>query len=48
MAFCCFYLLYIIKVYDSLFHAGMVLFCQNSGTKVVDLANKKYICVRNP
>ncbi len=48
MAFCCFYPLYIIKVYDNLFHAGMVLFCQNSGTKVVDLANKKYICVRNP
>jgi len=48
MAFCCFYTLYIIKVYDNLFHAGMVLFCQNSGAKVVDLANKKYICVRNP
>ena len=48
MASYCFYPLYIIKVYDSLFHAGMVLFCQNSGTKVVDLANKKYICVCNP
>ena len=44
----CFPVPYIIKVYDSLFHAGMVLFCQNSGTKVVDLANKKYICVCNP